>query len=146
MILLDAYPLVALLADEPAAVPVGELIAEGAAAVPAPNLAEAVDVLSRLHGIATDRVRAAIESLQESTDLKVRGVDQRSAWRASELRIAHYHRMGCPISIADCLLLAAADHDDRVATSDPHVLAVASAEGIGWIDLPDSAGERNPPA
>ena len=49
----------------------------------------------------------------------------------------------CQSSLGDCLLLAMAGEQDRVATSDPHVLAVAGEERIGWIALPDSRGRRH---
>ena len=146
MIVLDAHPLVAILTDEPAAAETATLIVNDAAVVPAPNLAEAADVLGRIYGVPALRARAAIESLQESTDLRVQPADERAAWRAASLRVKHYHRAKCPISIPDCLLLALAGPEDRVATADQHVLAVAHAEGISWIALPDSAGKRHPPA
>lgn len=57
MILLDAYALTALLAEEPAAGEVGQLIADGGVVVTAPNLAEAADGLGRIHGIAVQRTR-----------------------------------------------------------------------------------------
>ncbi|MGH2865634.1 MAG: hypothetical protein ACRDJX_10365 [Solirubrobacteraceae bacterium] len=72
MILLDAYALTALLAEEPAAGEVRELIADGSTVVAAANLAEAADRLGRVHGIAVGRTRAAVESLEQSTDLHVR--------------------------------------------------------------------------
>jgi predicted nucleic acid-binding protein len=146
VIILDAYPLVAILADEPAAEEAGRLIVGETASVPTPNLAEVVDVLGRIYGVASDRVRASIESLEESTDLRIRPVDERAAWSAGTLRARHYHRRDCPVSIPDCLLLAVTEPEDRVATADGHVLAVAEREGIAWIALPDSTGQRHPPA
>jgi uncharacterized protein with PIN domain len=142
VILLDAYALTALLAGEPAAEEVGELIAGAPAAVSAPNLAEAADRLARIYGIAVERTRAAVETLEQSTDLKVRAAERPHAWRAAELRVKHYHRTRCPLSLGDCLLLAATAHQDRLATADPHVLAIADEEQIEWIALPDSRGHR----
>ena len=146
MIVLDAYPLAALLAGEPAATEVRELITNDPPFVPAPNLAEAIDLVGRTYGVEAQSARAAIESLQESTDLKILPVHERHAWRAAELRVTYYHRTRRPVSIADCLLLAVTSSDDRVATADRHVLAVAHAEGINWIALPDSKGQRHPPS
>ena len=145
MIVLDAYALIALLADEPAAEEVGRLIAAGTTAVCAPNLAEAADRLGRVHGIAIERTRSVVESLQESADLHVRALAGRDAWRAAELRIAHYHRIRRPLSLGDCLLLAMTGEQDQLATSDAHVLAIADEERIAWIDLPDSQGHRHRP-
>lgn len=145
MILLDAYALTALLANEPAAEEVGELIAAGKAAVPAPNLAETADRLARVHGIAVSRTRSAVEALEQSTDLHVRALERPQAWRAAELRAKHYHRSDRPLSLGDCLLLAMSGEEDRVATADPHVLATANEEQIGWIALANSQGRRYTP-
>jgi uncharacterized protein with PIN domain len=142
MIVLDAYALTALLGGEPAADEVGELVAAADAAVAAPNLAEAADRLARVHGIAVERTRAAVETLEQSADLQVRAAERPHAWRAAELRAKHYHRTRRPLSLGDCLLLAMAGEQDRVATSDPYVLTVAGEERIGWIALPDSRGRR----
>jgi uncharacterized protein with PIN domain len=146
MIVLDAYALVALLAGEPAADEVARLLADNAISVAAPNLAEAADRLGRVHGIAVGRTRSAVELLEQSTDLQVRALDQDHAWRAAELRVTHYHRTQRPLSRGDCLLLAVTGPEDQLATSDPHVLATAGDEGIAWISLSDSRGERHPPA
>jgi uncharacterized protein with PIN domain len=144
VIVLDAHALIALLAGEPAADEVGRLITTRPTAVPAPNLAEAADRLGRGHGIAVERTRAAVESLEQLTGLQVRPVGELDAWRAAALRVAHYHRTRRPLSLGDCLLLAAAGAEDELATADPHVLATARAESIATIDLPDSQG-RHPP-
>lgn len=145
MIVLDAYALIALLADEPAAGEVGQLLRDNAAAVPALNLAEATDRLGRVHGIAIERTRSVVESLQESTDLRVRTLDGSDAWRAAEIRVAHYHRARRPLSLADCLLLAVTGEQDQLATADPYVLATANEERVAWIELPDSRGHRHAP-
>jgi uncharacterized protein with PIN domain len=145
VILLDAYALIALLADEPAANEVGQLIAAGDTVIPAPNVAEAADRLGRIHGIAVQRTRAAVESLEQSTDLRVQATDRAHAWRAAELRVKHYHRTRRPLSLGDCLLLAMATEENRVATSDPHVLATAEEEQIKWVALADSRGRRYTP-
>jgi PIN domain nuclease of toxin-antitoxin system len=145
VVLLDAYALTALFAGEPAAGEVDRLIAGGGAGVAAPNLAEAADRLGRIHGIAVQRTRAAVESLELSTDLRVRPAERVHAWRAAELRAKHYHRTRRPLSLGDCLLLAMTDQEDRLATADPHVLTAASEEQIGWIALPDSRGRRHTP-
>lgn len=99
MIVLDAYALIALLADEPAAGEVERLIAGTCTTVPAPNLAEAADRLGRVHGIPVEPTRSAVESLQQTTDLHVRALEAKEAWRAAELRVAHYHRTRCPLSL-----------------------------------------------
>jgi uncharacterized protein with PIN domain len=145
VIVLDAYALTALLSGEPAADEVGRLIADGAATVPAPNLAEAADRLGRIHGIAIERTRSAVELLEQSSDLRIRAAERFHAWRAAELRLAHYHRTRCPLSLGDCLLLAMTGEQERLATSDPHVLAIADMERIARIALEDSQGRRYAP-
>ena len=145
MIVLDAYALTALLAGEPAASEVGELIGGAGAAVTVPNLAEAADRLARIHGIAVERTRAAVETLEQSTNLRVLPAERPHAWRAAELRTRHYHRTRCPLSLGDCLLLAMAGTGDQLVTADPHVLAVAAEERIEWVAVPDSRGRRHAP-
>jgi uncharacterized protein with PIN domain len=146
VILLDAYGLTALLADELAAGEVSELITEGDVAVVAANLAEAADRLARVHQIAVTRTRSAVDTLQQSTDLRLRAVEPAHGWRGAELRAKHYHRTQRPLSLGDCLLLAATGDDDRLATADPHLLATADEESIGWIALVDSRGRRHGPS
>jgi uncharacterized protein with PIN domain len=75
VILPDSYALTALLANEPAATEVGELISAGRTVVAAPNLAETADRLGRVHGIAVQRTRAVVESLEQSTDLRMRAAE-----------------------------------------------------------------------
>ena len=138
---LDAYALVALIVDEPAAEIVESLLRSGDAAVSAVNLGEAVDVSCRVHGLDEDAVKTTLEPLIAGRHMSVIGLDDASAFRAAHLRIAHYDRRVCPISIADCFLLAAATGpDDRVATADPSVAAIARAEAISVLPLPDSTG------
>jgi uncharacterized protein with PIN domain len=143
MVVLDAYALTALLADEPAAEEVGRLIAQHDAALTIPNLAEAADWLQRVHHIAVERTRSAVESLEQSTGISVRPAERPHAWRAARLRAQHYYRTRRPLSLGDCLLLALTEQGDRLATSDPHILRTAAAEGIASIALPDSRGRRH---
>ena len=86
MILLDAYPLVALLADEPAADDVERLMREDGAQVTVFNLAEAVDVTQRVHELAADEVRAALEPLLGDV-VRVVIQGENAAWRAGEIRM-----------------------------------------------------------
>jgi predicted nucleic acid-binding protein len=58
------------------------------------------------------------------------------ARRAAEIRARHYHRSSRPISLADAVLIASARQGDHVATADPDVLAVASAENFKTVALP----------
>ena len=122
MIALDAYALVALLADEPAAAEVEELLRRGGIGVSAVNLAEAIDVLVRVHSIPGDDALAAVEPLLDGA-IDVLPATREQAVRAAELRSHHYERNERPLSLADCFLLAAAG--EAVATADPVVATVA---------------------
>jgi predicted nucleic acid-binding protein len=139
---LDAYALVALIGEEPAAGAVEKLLRSPGATITSINLAEAADVASRVHRIDERTVRNIIEPLILSGDLDVVAPSVDVAWTAAHMRAVHYVRRGRALSIADCFLLAAAGPGDQVATADPVVADVARTEGIGVIALPDSSGRR----
>jgi hypothetical protein len=63
-------------------------------------------------------------------------LDTEIARRAAEIRANHYHRSSRPISLADAVLIASAKPGDRIATADPHVLAVTREEQIEPLALP----------
>jgi uncharacterized protein with PIN domain len=141
--LLDAYALVALAADEPAAGEVESLLRRGHARVVIANLAEAIDILQRIHGLASDEVRAVLEPLLLADALSGVASEAPEAWLASELRARHYDRKTRALSLADCFLLAHALADEGpIATADPPLAAAARLEGLRVIALPDSAGIR----
>jgi predicted nucleic acid-binding protein len=133
--LLDAYALVAFLVGGPAAREVRSLLREGDAVVATANLAEALDVSQRAHGLPIDRAMEVIHPLFGGP-LGILPLDHATARRAAEIRVRHYHRSTRPISLADAILLASAPAGARVATADPHVLAIASAEGLEPVALP----------
>jgi PIN domain nuclease of toxin-antitoxin system len=139
--ILDAYAIVALLANEPAADEVTELLAVGDCGITHVNLCESVYVLDRTYGIRVEESRLVIEPLLSE---RMREIATRDAmvWRAAELRVRHYDRRAAPLSLADCILLAVANDDDRIATADAPVANVARSEGIPVVPLPDSAGVR----
>lgn len=85
-----------------------------------------------------------IERVGPLIDERVVGlaIDVPVAQRAGEIRAAHYDRDETALSLADCLLLASAGHDDEIATADAAVIATAEKLGIGVIVLPDSDGRR----
>ena len=58
------------------------------------------------------------------------------ARRAAEIRTRHYDRSTRPISLADAGPHASATPDDRIATADPDVLAVAKDEKLETLTLP----------
>jgi predicted nucleic acid-binding protein len=131
---LDAFALIALLADEPAADQVEALLRRGEAAITAINLAEALDVLQRVQGIAPERLRTlTVPLLQGSVELLP--VDETLARGAGELRARHYHRSRSPLSLADCVLLAAAQAVGAIATADEPLIRAARAECIRVAEL-----------
>ena len=143
MTLIDAYGLVALVAEEPSAREVEGLLRKGDCAAVALNLAEAVDISQRIHDLSASEVRRALEPLILSGILIVAISGQAEAWLAADLRAKHYDRGTCPLSMADCFLLAhALVADDDLATSDPDLARVARAEGATVIALPDRSGAR----
>ena len=142
MILLDAYALVALLADEPAAAETEKLLRGGGCAAVVVNLAEAVDVSCRVHGLEEEDVRSSLEPLFASAALTAVSPGEATAWRAARLRVRHYARRARPVSLADCFLVAAAGAGDAIATSDAPLAQVARDESIDVIALPDSTGHR----
>lgn len=136
MTLLDAYAIIAFLVGGPAAPRVRELLREGNAGVTTANLAEALDVSERVHGLPIARAFDVLEPLLEGP-LTAVPLDLPTARRAAEIRATHYHRSSRPISLADAVLIASARKDDRLATADPDVLAVARAEEIHTTPLPE---------
>jgi len=134
-VLLDAYALIALLADEPAADEVEALLRRGEAAITAVNLAEALDVLQRVQGIPRERLEALTTPLVGERMTFV-AIDERMARDAADIRARRYHRTRAPLSLADCILLAATGASDALATADGPLIAVAEAENVQVRTLP----------
>lgn len=141
MILLDANALIALLRDEPAASEVEGLLHARECATPASCLTEVVDRLIRRGAVPPEKVVDRVEPLI-GAKLGILPIENRVAWWAGEVRGLHYARGDADLSLADCLLLAAAGPDDEVATSDGAVARAARALDIGIVALPDSSGRR----
>lgn len=135
MTLLDAYALVAFLVGGPATAQVRGILRAGDAAVATANLAEALDASQRVHGLPIVRAIAILDPLFERA-LTAISLDAAIARRAAEIRARHYHRSSRPISLADAVLVASAAPVDRVATADAHVLAIAEAEAVTTVALP----------
>ena len=135
MTLLDAYALIAFLIGGPAAAQVRAILRDGGAAVATANLAEVLDVSSRIHGVSIGRAMDVLEPLLAGP-LTPLDLNLALARRAAEIRANHYHRSARPISLADAVLIASATRADRIATADPDVLAVAAAEEVETLPLP----------
>jgi PIN domain nuclease of toxin-antitoxin system len=139
LIWLDAYGLIAFLADEVAAEEVERLLRSEPVSMTSLNLAEAVDVLARTHGQDLAASRRQVRQLVV-VSLHVEPVTEQHAWTAAAYRTRHYERRTQAVSLADCVLLAAAEPGDGVATADPAVARVARLESIRLVALPDRAG------
>jgi PIN domain nuclease of toxin-antitoxin system len=134
-VLLDAFALIALLAEEVAADDVEAILRRGEAAMTAINLAEALDVLQRMQGIPRERLETVTAPLVGER-MTLMAVDERIARDAADIRARHYHRKRSPVSLADCVLLAATGEADSLATADEPLLKIAQAENIQVVRLP----------
>jgi PIN domain nuclease of toxin-antitoxin system len=131
---LDAYALIALALDEPAAAEVVRILREGDAAVTSVNYGEALDRLIRVQGIPEPRVRAALDPLLDDALGRI-DVNFALVGNAVRLRAAHYHRERSPLSLSDCICLAAVEPAGAVATADAAMLAAAESERIATVPL-----------
>ena len=139
MTLLDANALIAVIRGEPAMEKVLTILRDGSAAMTTVNLAEVYDSVSRKVGLAHEGVAEVIDPLLQGPIVPI-PVDVGLARRAAQIRTVHYHRRRRDLSLADCVLLAAAGDEDRIATADSDVLVVAAELGIETIELPPSSG------
>jgi PIN domain nuclease of toxin-antitoxin system len=128
-VLLDAFALIAFMAEEPAADEVEALLRAGQAAITAVNLAVALDVLQRVQGIPSERLQKVTGPLVGER-MKLIPIDERIARHAADIRARRYHRTRAPLSLADCILLAATGESDELATADRPLIRVAEAENV----------------
>ncbi len=141
MTVLDAQAVIAFLTDEPARPIVEALLRDDAdpIAIVSVSLAECVDVLVRVKSVPEGEAASALELVLES--VSVIDVDAGIARAAGLLRARHHHRASRPVSLPDCLALAAAmSRHERLATSDAHLVAMAGDEGCETLALPDQLG------
>jgi len=134
-VLLDAFALIALLAEEAAADEVEALLRGGEVAITAVNLAEALDVLQRIQGIPRERLEELTMPLVGER-MQLVPIDERIARDAADIRARRYHRTRAPVSLADCILLAATGESDEFATADGPLIRVAEAEHVQVRTLP----------
>jgi predicted nucleic acid-binding protein len=144
LILFDANALISLLRGQPAESEVAALLRQGGCVIPAPCLAEVVDRVIRTHGVDPAALSERLGALVDEV-LSVPSTDQRIAWRAGELHAAHYHRKNSALSLVDCQLLATAEPDDEIVTSDSAVIATARKLNLGVIPILDSQGRMPEP-
>lgn len=138
-VLLDANALLAVLVGEPAMDRVLSILRQGSAAMTGANVAEVFEVGIRRKGLSPERMSEVVEPLFDGPIACV-PVDRALAGSAGRPRAARYHRSGAGISLADAVLLAAAQPGDEIATADSGVLAIAAELGIETVELPPSSG------
>jgi PIN domain nuclease of toxin-antitoxin system len=138
---LDAYALVAFLANEPARPEVEEILRHECV-MSSVNFAESLDVLERVYGVEEDELRTGLGPLLSDV-IAIDTPSATDAWAAARLRSEYYDRSTRALSMADCFLLAmGARLGTAVATADPVVAQAARDESIELIPLPDRAGTR----
>jgi uncharacterized protein with PIN domain len=131
---LDASAALALVLEEAGANVVEDALRRGPTQMTAINYGEALDVLIRREGVDVRRVARAFALLVEA-GMRIAPVTSGVAERAAELRHRHYDRARNPVSLADCILLAAARPDGVVVSGDAGVLATARDEGLPTVPL-----------
>jgi hypothetical protein len=104
-------------------------------------LAEVVDQLIRHTGVDPDAVADRLDPLIEAS-LGIVSVETELGWQAGEDRAVNYARSHSDLSLADCVLLACAGPQDRLASSDGALLRVARRLNLSVIPLLDSRGRR----
>jgi PIN domain nuclease of toxin-antitoxin system len=141
VVALDAYALVAFLADEPARPEVAEIL-KASCVMSTVNLAESLDVLGRVHGIGEDELRSHVDPLL-AEDVRVEAPVDDDAWVVARLRTRYYDRSTRDLSLADCFLLATATRlGASVATADQAVAETARDEALELVALTDRSGAR----
>ncbi len=138
MTLLDAYAVIAFLAGEPVADAVDPLLRSGGCRMTTLGLAEVIDRMAGLYDADPDDIAVDVISLGLEPAAPL---DVATSVLAGRLRARHYNRTTRAVSMADCVLAAAANGaDEPVATSDPHLLGLCYDEAIPTIVLPGSNG------
>ncbi len=138
-VVVDAAPLIALLREEPNVDRVVQAIGDAGAFVSTVTLAEAADVLERVHGWPSGVVSEAVSGLLGVAVAFVPPTPEIAA-RAGSIRARHYRRRANDISLGDCFVLATASHGETVVTSDRALARSARAEGIEVALVPSGQG------
>ncbi len=139
MIVLDAYPIVALLAGESSATRVGSLLDDNPVrTLTALGLAEILDVMIRVGKADRDELLLDLATLGL---LDAEATTPEIAIDAAGLRSFYYRKRTCEVSLADCIVVATARSlEAPVVTSDHPMLDVCHAERIGVIPIPERSG------
>ena len=127
---LDAFAVVALLREEPAAELVAGIV-RSPTTLTSVNAAEVVDRLARRYGWDEDDVETDLQLLGIA-GMEMIPVTVALGLEAGRLRTRYHDRDDAAISLADCVAAAAALHLERpIATADPALAAVVRAEAVG---------------
>lgn len=136
MIVFDASCLVGFLRGEPGQRDVVATLTHECA-MSVLNRAEVIDQIAR-RGASVADVAADLDTL----GIEFVALDVDTADRAASIRARHYHRLDCPLSMADCVALATAlATDATLATSDSHLAAVGRANGCAILPVANSSGD-----
>lgn len=140
-VVLDTSAVIALLRDDVGAAEVEEVLRRERARMSTVNVAEAIDVLVRMHAARPEDVVTHVDELLSTVIEPVEpSVDH--ALRAGELRARVFARRDARVSLADCFVVATAEPGDRIATADATLARVARGEGLEVLDLPTARGRR----
>lgn len=138
MTLLDAYAVIGFLADEPIADEIDRLIRHNRCRLTTLGLAEVIDRMTRLYDAEPDDIVVDLATLSLESPIPL---DATTGVMAGRLRAQHYHSTTRAVSMADCVLAAAARAaGEPLATSDPHLLGLCHDESIPAVALPGSDG------
>jgi uncharacterized protein with PIN domain len=141
-VVLDAGPVISLLLDDSAAAEVAETLrGVGPLRISVLNVAEIIDVMRRVHGASAEDAGFAATRFLDEVARPV-AATREQAERAADIRARYYHRRDRDVSLADCFVVAVAEPGGTVATSDSVVAAVARAEALDVIALPNPQGRR----
>ena len=139
MIVLDACAVIAVFNDEPAAVEVAGYVRDGAALTTV-GIGEVFDTQIRRFNRSRHRTAANLTELGIHEPIVV---DDDLGSRAGILRAAYYRLWGGQLSLADCIVAAAAKSlGAPLATSDARLLDMSYKEGIDVLPLLNSYGDR----
>jgi predicted nucleic acid-binding protein len=138
---LDATALIDLFVDGPAANDVQAILERETCVVTSVNLAEVAYTMAREQEVSVEEIRRLAETRIAGV-ITALHVTEDDAWRAADLRNRYYHARRSALSLADCVLLAAAGEDDTIVTADHALARAARAEGIQVVGLPDARGRR----
>lgn len=141
MTLLDSFALIAFFTGERASAEVRELMDSDDCSITQVNLAEVFDVLMRVHEVTSREIDEYLAPLLGPV-IEVLPTSMATSGKAGKLRAQYYHAKKCPLSLADCFLIATAAEGQRIATPDRPLAQTARAEGIDVVALQDSRGKR----